>query len=151
MKHAVGGGRDHDAAKAGSAFRVTASAVTGRAGIRRSQLPPSLPQLSSSAAATRPRLPLNVELWSLLTAISARPSALPVQYWTVQYWRHVTILALTIALPIVEFLSLHFTKLINNIHVWSMEWNFWNGTSLSDVHQIHHLAPKTNLKQGISL
>ena len=32
-----------------------------------------------------------------------------------------------------------------------MEWNFWNGSSLSDVHRIHHLAPKTNLKQDISL
>ena len=30
--------------------------------------------------------------------------------------RYVTILALTIAIPIVDFLSLHLTKLINNIH-----------------------------------
>ena len=27
-----------------------------------------------------------------------------------------------------------------------MEWNFWNGTSLSGVHWIHHLAPKNILK-----
>ena len=68
-----------------------------------------------------------------------------------QVKQYITILALTITLPIVDFLSLHFTKLINNIH--DCKFGQWNGiflTSFSDVHRTR-LAPETNLKQGISL
>ena len=40
------------------------AATRARSSIPRSQPPPPLPQSSNSAAAARPRLPLNVELWS---------------------------------------------------------------------------------------
>ena len=54
-----------------------------RSSIPRSQPPPPLPQLSSSAAAARPRLPLNVELWSFDGHIckAIGPDPIPVQYW----------------------------------------------------------------------
>ena len=39
--------------------------------------------------------------------------------------QYVTILALPIALPIVDLLSLHFTSLINKIYVHRLEW-YWS-------------------------
>ena len=59
------------------------AATRARSSIPRSQPPPPLPQLSSSAAAARPRLPLNVELWSFDGHIckAIGPDPIPVQYW----------------------------------------------------------------------
>ena len=69
--------------------------------------------------------------------------------------QYVTILALTIALSFLasDFLSLHFTNISTIFIIISLVngMEFWNGTSLSGVHQIHHLASETNLKPGISL